>query len=408
MQQALVSCRADGDCGQEARALSRLGMIAWRQGDYAGAEKVYEEALGVIGEDESMRREEADVRYGLGLVYRQQQDYKQAQQQFQREITLNQKLLDRQREARTLSALGGIAFSLKQFEAALNFCNSSIEIRNAIGDLSGVGATLLNIAQIHYRSGDYYQTEQFLKQALTIHQNTRGSWWLASTLNQFGILYTLIGESGKAIEYLQNGRQVAQSIGSKDMELKILCNMSIALQSLDTFVQAQHVLDQGLQIAKSVHLDYAEAMLLEEQAKIMLHLSEPKKAIELANNSLIALEESGTDSAAAPNLITLAMSYHKLGERSTALAYVQRALSILNYAVQSDYTHHELYTCSRILVASGEHALAQSTLKSAHAVLISKANRISSMPMRNSFFTNVTLNRRILEAFQELHSRTLH
>ncbi len=400
LQKALVACRIDEDCGQEARVLSRLGMIAWRQGDYAAAESVYEEALGVIGEDEAYRREEADVRYGLGLVYRQQQNYEQAQQQFQQEILLNQKRSDRQKEARTLNALGGIAFNTKQPDVALQFCNRSLEIRYAIGDLTGVGSNLLNIAQIYYSTGDYYQTEQFLKRALAIHQGVRSSWWLASTLNQFGILYTLIGDSKKAIGYLQEGQQVAQKIGSKDLEVKILCNTSIALQGLHAFKQAQNILTQGLLIANSADSEYVEAILLEEQAKVMLKLNRIGEAIESANASLAILKKLGGHNAATPNLITLAMAYHKLDKGSTALVYAREAVDMLNEDSQSDYAHQELYMCSQIFASNEENALAQLTLEAAHTVLMAKADRISDLHMRNAFLTDASDNREILEAFR--------
>ncbi|MDQ3250486.1 MAG: AAA family ATPase, partial [Chloroflexota bacterium] len=90
---ALGLAQSADDREGEARCYARLGMIAWRQGDYESAEKAYQQGLDVIQDEERFRDDEAEARYGLGLVYRQQGKYDEAEVQFERDLILNRQLV---------------------------------------------------------------------------------------------------------------------------------------------------------------------------------------------------------------------------------------------------------------------------------------------------------------------------
>ena len=69
--QALELALAGHNLEAQARCYARLGIIAWRQGDYEEAAQYYNSALPILQDEERFTDEEAEVRYGLGLVYRQ-------------------------------------------------------------------------------------------------------------------------------------------------------------------------------------------------------------------------------------------------------------------------------------------------------------------------------------------------
>ncbi|MBV7330105.1 tetratricopeptide repeat protein [Chloroflexi bacterium TSY] len=78
---------------EEARAQFRLGMIAWRQGNYERAEKIFTRSLMEIENKKNPRREEAEIHYGLGLIYREQGQYEKSATLLERTLHLN-RLLD--------------------------------------------------------------------------------------------------------------------------------------------------------------------------------------------------------------------------------------------------------------------------------------------------------------------------
>src|SRR5207248_8448994 len=121
IQWTLTLAQAVHDLEGEARCFARLGMIAWRQGDYDKAGRAYQRALDMLKDEERFRDEEAEARYGLGLVYRQQGKYDEAQRQFERDLMLNRKLANRQNEARALVALGHVELLRRNFHSAIEY-----------------------------------------------------------------------------------------------------------------------------------------------------------------------------------------------------------------------------------------------------------------------------------------------
>ena len=95
--EALAIARSAGDTIQQAQALTRQGMVAWRRGDYQAAEAHFESTLallagspaggvtsGPVGSDTSP--EAADALDGLGLVYRQTGRYDEARAALARDL----------------------------------------------------------------------------------------------------------------------------------------------------------------------------------------------------------------------------------------------------------------------------------------------------------------------------------
>ena len=74
--------------------------------------------------------------------------------------------LSQELEANILGQLGRIEFDLGRLSKALEYLERSLEIRVAIGDKSGEGATLNNISQIYKARGDLTKALEFLEKTL--------------------------------------------------------------------------------------------------------------------------------------------------------------------------------------------------------------------------------------------------
>lgn len=403
IQQALDLARAHHDVEGEARCLARLGLVAWSQGDYETAERVYTEALTSIGEEERFRDEEAEIRRGLGLVYRQQGKYDAADIQFRRNLALNQILNNRPGEAGALNMLGHVAHLRRNYASALAYYQQALAICKAIGDRARIGACLLSIAQGLSSTGDYTQADAMFHEALSIYQGIDDRWSEIRVWNELGILSWLIGDLEEASERLACGLQFSKAIGDEAGEALILCNLGQIVRDLGVLDEAERILTDGLRLAQTQGDVQLEAIYYSDLALVSLYAKQPQKAIERAQQSLAHFRALSLDFSTTADLSTLATASLALQDREQARRYVLEAIRILDECEGEgpDFPHRDYWTCVQVLEQLGEHAAAQAALHAAYRLLMEQANKIADFASRQTFLKNIWYNRAIIQAISE-------
>lgn len=118
--------------------------------------------------------------------------------------TLKSLLDDHQQPDTTrASLLGNAGYLLKglgDYEQALNYLNQSLAIRQEIGDKSGEGTTLNNMATTAHARGDYDTALNYLKQSLAIQQEIGDVAGLCATLFNMRHIHLQNKEVNEAIQ----------------------------------------------------------------------------------------------------------------------------------------------------------------------------------------------------------------
>lgn len=405
---ALAQAKAANDQAGQARSLARLGLIAWRQGDYEAAEHIYHHALAITQGQTRLLAEESEARYGLGLVYRQQGKYDEAKFQFDRDLELNRQLGNLQNEARSLNAIGHVELLRRNYSEAIHYYQKSLEIRRSIGDLAGIGTSLLSIAQGLSSRGDYGQAEPMLCEALQIHQTINNRWWETLIWNELGILYFMVGNLEKARSSLYHGLQLSQVIGDEARQAYLLCNLGQVFREQGALAEAESTLVDGLLLAEKQGDTNLEAIYLSDLAMVSLYAQSFEEAIQRANTSLGKFRELNLLLSTTTNLTMLAVAHCALAHRPDALRYTEEALQILAECGGEgpDFPQRDYWMCYQVLQALGEVSSARQALKAAHHLLIQQAERINNLEMRQSYLENVTFNRSILQAVAATQTTT--
>ncbi|MCC6271131.1 MAG: tetratricopeptide repeat protein, partial [Microbacteriaceae bacterium] len=396
VKQALGLAQSTTDQEGQARCLARLGMIAWRQGEYDAAERLYGEALIMVEGQSRYRSVEAEIRYGLGLVYRQQGKFDEARVAFERDLTLNQQIDNRQYEARALNALGIIEQTRRNFHEAIHYYRQALTIREQIGDRAGVGASLLNIAQNLSTVGNHSDAELMLRDALRTQQILNNQWWQAIILNELGILYLTVGnlaESQKALE-------LGLTLDQEGIEAYLLCNLGQVLRDSGEWRKAEEVLQEGLTLAQTQGDTHLEAIYLNDLALVSLRMQKFDEAFERAQLSLEKFQALQLNLSITSDLSIMATAQLAMKNRSAALTIVANNLQILDNCDGEgpDFPQRDYLMCYQVLQALGETTQASHALKAAHRLLMRQAERISDLDMRRSYLENVAYNHSILQA----------
>ncbi|MBX3010181.1 MAG: tetratricopeptide repeat protein [Caldilineaceae bacterium] len=398
--QALTLAQMADDQAGQARSLAQLGLIAWRQGNYEGAERLYREALVMAADKPDYREVEAESRYGLGLVYRQQGKFDEAQVQFRQNLTLSRKVGNRQNEAKALDSLGHVELLGRNYQAAIQYYQQALDIRKAIGDFAGIGIGLLNLAQGIGYTGDHGQAEPMLLEALKIHQAINNRWWETLVWNELGILYFMVGRFEKAKECLYSGLQLSQHTADEARQAYLLCNLGQVFREQGNRKEAEKALVDGLALAQKQGDTNLEAIYFSDLALVSFYAECFEEAIQRALISLNSFAELNLPLSNTTNLTILAAAHLALGHQTQALSYTNKALEILDHCHGEgpDFPQRDYWMCYQVLQTLEKPALATLALSSAHRLLMRQAERIHDRDMRRSYLENVPFNWHILQA----------
>lgn len=400
IQQSLGLAQSANDQEGQARCLARLGMLAWRQGNYETAEQLYNDALRMVEGKAFYRSVEAEIRYGLGLVCRQQGKFDKARVAFECDLALNQQLENRQLEARSLNALGGIEHLQRNFHEAIRYYKQALTIREQIGDRAGVGMSLFNIAQSLGNLGNHSDAEPMLREALRTQQSLNNQWWQAIILNELGILHLTVGNLTEARNFIETGLALSKNISQEGIQAYLLCNLGQVLRDSGALLQAEEILQKGLSLAQSQGDAHLEAIYLNDLALVSLRQEKFLNAIERAKKSLDKFQVLELDLSTTSDLAIIATAQLGVHNSAEALATARQAIQILNGCAGEgpDFPQRDYWMCYQVLQSLGETAQASQALAAAYRLLMRQAEQINDPIMRRSYLDNVAFNQSILQA----------
>ncbi len=404
---ALASARtAAQDAVATAAVDVRMGMVAWRQGDYTGAEACFNAALAQLpaADDADAASlpgagERAAAHYGLGLVLRQQGRFDEAATHYRRDLALNAQLGNRVREARAHFALGTLESMRRNFAGALPWYEHALAMRRTIGDRAGVGAGLLALAQTRGSLGDHAAALPLLTEALQIQQAIHNRWeeWLI--WNELGILRMMIGDYDAAAQAFEAGLACSRAIESEQGVAYLLCNLGQVQRDQGQLAAAEQTLCDGLALAVAQEDRGLEAVYCVDLALTLALAARPAEAVEMAERA-IALNVQQEQEGALPALYALlGQVAQQQGDCATALAHARRAVGLLDASggAEADFPQRDYWSCAQTLLACGAEAEAAAARAAALRHLNEKAARISDPTVRAAFLTNIPTHRQILD-----------
>jgi tetratricopeptide (TPR) repeat protein len=150
---------------QRSRALARVAGVAFDRQDFAGAQRLYTEALEAIG-NLGAAELRVEVLTGLGLIAKQDGRVDEAISNFEAALEVarrSQRPLDAATLLNNIANLrrtrGDLAGSIECFER-------SIELREEAGDPRGLAICLNNLARVQYVRGELSASERTTRRAL--------------------------------------------------------------------------------------------------------------------------------------------------------------------------------------------------------------------------------------------------
>ena len=226
LEEALGIYRDLGDRLGQANALNDLGVVRYLTGDdYPGATEVQEEALGIY-RDLGDRLGQADALNDLGLTRRQTGDYPGAAEAQEEALGICRDLGDRLGEADALTELGAVQQATGDYRGAADAVEAALGIYRDRGERLGEANALNELGGVRRLTGDYPGAAGALEEALGIYRDLGNRGGEVEALNEVGTLHRVRGDADRARACHRQALDLARQIDSSWDEAHALAGLA--------------------------------------------------------------------------------------------------------------------------------------------------------------------------------------
>ena len=218
------------------------------RGNYELAQNIYIQTLDKVRDkDETLS---AQILVLLGDVYDAQEDFQQAQLQYEQALLLYQKSDDEVGLAETLNRLGNISYELGDEETANQYFQQSINLsRDAGNQWSMTGALSYDKTSRTIDTSEFEQVRDFLEHSLKEHEQDNNLAGIADVLMNLGIAAQATAQHNKAEDYYNQSLDIRKNLNDNK-------RLSEIYYHLAKLKHAQSHSEESLQLARQA-LEFA-------------------------------------------------------------------------------------------------------------------------------------------------------
>jgi tetratricopeptide (TPR) repeat protein/transcriptional regulator with XRE-family HTH domain len=248
---AVQAARQLGDRPGYALALTNLGDVRHLTGDYPGAVRDLQEALG-ISRDLGDRPGQAYALAILGNTRRMSEDYPGAVRDLQGALGISRDLGDRPGQAYALTLLGDMQHLTGDYPGAVRDLHEALDISRDLGDRRGQAFTLRNLGVAEWLTGQYPGAARNLQEALDITQDLGDRLGQFNALTNLGNVRRLTGDYPGAARDLQEALDIARDLGHQRGQAIALTYLGEVRRLTGDFPGAVRDLQEALDICSDL------------------------------------------------------------------------------------------------------------------------------------------------------------
>ncbi len=193
------------------RALTDIGLIYWRMGNFSMAYDFFFEAR-QMAEREGDRFGFARVLSSIGIIFSGQGHYDNALEYYFRALQIYDDIDSIARTASVLNNIGMVYQRRSEFSMAEIYHRESLSVKEAFGDLKGLAFSLNNLGVVAQENGSYDEALDYFSRALSIREGFQDHREMANTRRNMGVLFFRIENFERAIEELSLSRVLFEGV----------------------------------------------------------------------------------------------------------------------------------------------------------------------------------------------------
>jgi PAS domain S-box-containing protein len=425
--------------GEREQAINYLRQVGERAASqFAGAEAVsyLSRALELLAEDE--RAKQYDLLWIRERVYELQGAQEAQRQDLLALKALAEEMGNEQQRCEAALRRAIYADGVSDYPASIAAAREAIESAQAVGDVSAEVAGYIWWGRALWQQGNVEQAKQPLKQALDLAQGAGLRESEARSMRNLATIFQLEGYFAQAIAYNEQALHIFRELGVLQDEIRIYNNLGIIYSNLGSYIEAKHYLDQAVNACREIGHKKLETSALEDSCALFHRLGDDEIALEYGQQSFSVAEEIQSFQTQSYVLMYIGHALVGLDRLDEATRAYHRSLNIRRGMGQTNLTMEVLAGLIRVSLAKGDLAQAQSyceevltyletsnldgteepfliyltcyhalranqdaradeVLRTAHLLLLERADRIGDKDLRRLYLEKVAAHKEILD-----------
>lgn len=272
LETALRHAQMCGDRWSEGMGHVLWGEALWRLGEYAAAQTRLTHALTVahaIGSTLLI----GWCHHHLGVIDDIQSRYAAAHDHLDQACAAWRSLENMQLLSNSLNSIGLVCYHQGNLPAAQQAMEEALTLCNQLDNRHLQALLLNNLSMISTEQGDYLSAHHYLQLGLELAHTNGDLAAQGSVYTNLGNNYRLLGKTGLAVESLEEGVQISESIGNLTLMATALFYLAETSREADP-KRAESLYRQALRIARQHNLQHIECEVLIGMAEFLSKYNE--------------------------------------------------------------------------------------------------------------------------------------
>jgi CHAT domain-containing protein len=324
---ALAACRIPSAPSPELNARIFAAESLHLDGNFDSARALWR---GVLTEGRTLPRADIEARAltGLGLAAYRTGEYTVARDELHRALQLQLRHRLDSQVARVYNALGLIAGQQGRLVEAEALYDSSLTAARLMADTQGVARALGNLGLVRFDLGDFDGARRGFESMRDAGRSLGDTRMHANALNNLGMLDVRLGNPGAALDALAEARDLYRSIEYRTGEQNNLGQLATAFEAAGDLGSAFAALDTALALSRELGLRQEEASNLEVLASLHRSAGDMRRAVALLQDAQLINVELDLGVERGTNARNRAELQRDLGRHGAAEALAVEALEI--------------------------------------------------------------------------------
>jgi tetratricopeptide (TPR) repeat protein len=237
-----------------SRGWYRLGLVLYKMGQFQKSQRVYE----VLLDQATDESDKAPIYHQLGMMKRNQGEYKEAITFYEKSIGIEEKVVPRRQNnlANSYNNIGLVYDDMGEYSKALSSHEKALEIRQQSLPPNHLDLAMSynNIGMVYDVMGEYSKALSYYEKDLEISQQSLPSNHpsLADSYNNIGIVYKKMAEYSKALSYYEKALEIKQqSLPPNHPDLSVsYSNIGLLYETMGEYSKALPFFERAVNIAQ--------------------------------------------------------------------------------------------------------------------------------------------------------------
>lgn len=244
--------------------------------------------------------------------------------QFQQSVGFWRLAKDQSNEARSLYYVALTLNATSQYPKAAEVAEQGIPIAQAAGSKRWHAYLLDELGGSYNNRGDRKKALDIFQQALALRSDA-DQVGLANTLNNIAMAYSWIGDSIKALEYMERVATIMRDTHETMKESTILGNMCVMRRFLGHLKKALELCTAAVAIKREINDPSGLASVTDGLGSVYGSFGDYQKALDRYQEARALRKKLGDAESEAMTTANIGWTYAQLGEHEKALGFYDQA-----------------------------------------------------------------------------------